>query len=254
MKLSVVIITKNEEDNIRECLETVKWADEVIIADDFSTDSTLKICREYTDRIFQKKLDGFGEQKQFGVDKAQGEWILVIDADERLTPELQLEIKEAISKESVYSGFKIYRKSFYLGKWVCHCDWYVAILRLFKKNTGNFDLRMVHENVLVTGNVGTLKNPMLHYSYKSIQQHVEKINSYSSFDAKELYKSGVRIRVYNIPWYLFLKPVLIFIRKYIFMKGFLDGKNGFLVSAFTSTVLFLTYIKVWELQKKCMTA
>ncbi|MBU1726281.1 MAG: glycosyltransferase family 2 protein, partial [Candidatus Omnitrophica bacterium] len=164
MKLSVVVITKNEEENIRECLESVKFADEIVIVDDFSIDNTVSICREYTDKIYTRELDGFAKQKQFGVDRAKGEWILVLDADERLTPELQKEILATLSRDSDYAGFKILRKSFYLGSWIRHCDWYVAILRLFRKDKGWFDSRLVHENIHVSATIGTLRHPMLHYS------------------------------------------------------------------------------------------
>ncbi|MBU1037748.1 MAG: glycosyltransferase family 2 protein, partial [Candidatus Omnitrophica bacterium] len=122
--LSVVIITKDEEANIRECLEGVKWADEIVIVDDMSLDRTVTICREYTDKIFSRKMDGFGAQKQYGIDKATGDWVLSLDADERLSPELESRIKRILETGSQRAGYRIWRKTFYLGVLIRHCGWY----------------------------------------------------------------------------------------------------------------------------------
>ncbi len=246
--LSVVIITKDEAQNIRRCLESVKWADEIVIVDDSSGDDTVKIAGEYTDRIFNKKMEGFGEQKQFAVDKATGEWVLVLDADEELPPVLQEEIKALLASAQPFDGFRIWRKTFYLGKWIRRCGWYVPILRLFKKGKGRFNLKYVHEDILVSGPVGELKNPMYHYSYTDIAQHVRKLDKFTSYDAKELYRQGIRIRRGNMFWYFVVKPPLIFMRKFIFMGGFLDGFEGLVISAFTALAVFINYAKLWELQ------
>ncbi|MBN1527380.1 MAG: glycosyltransferase [Candidatus Omnitrophica bacterium] len=247
-RLSVVIITKNEAANIRRCLESVKWADEIVIVDDSSADDTVEIARGYTDKIYEKKMEGFGEQKQFGVDKATGKWILVLDADEELSPPLQEEMKKAIGTEASFDAYRIWRKTFYMGEWIRHCDWYVPILRLFKKAKGRFDMKYVHEEILASGPVGELKNPMHHYSYKNIAQHVTKLDKFTSYDAKELYRQGLRIEPRNMFWYFAVKPPLSFIRKFVLMRGFLDGFNGLVISAFTALAVFLNYAKVWEMQ------
>lgn len=249
-RLSVVTITKNEAGNIRRCMESVKWADEIVVVDDSSQDDTVRIAREYTGKVYDKKMEGFGEQKQFAVEKATGEWILVLDADEELPPALQEEIKSLLASAQAFDGYRIWRKTFYLGKWIRHCGWYVPILRLFKRGKGRFDLRYVHEDIILEGRLGELKNPMHHYSYTDIAQHVRKLDKFTSYDAKEFFRQGVRIRPGNMLWYFGIKPPLIFIRKFIFMGGFLDGFEGLVISAFTALAVFLNYAKVWELQNQ----
>lgn len=245
--LSVVLITKNEEANIRECLEGVKWADEIIIVDDISIDSTVSICREYTDKIYQKKMEGFGAQKQYAIEQASCDWVLSLDADERLSDELKRDIRSILDAGSRYEGYKIWRKTFYLGVWIRHCGWYSPVVRLFKRGKGKTDMKYVHEEILVLGNVGEIRNPMLHYSYNSIEQHMKKINEYSDYDSRLLlervsYPMGV-----NTIWYCAIKPLLAFIRKYIIQFGILEGIRGFFISAFTAAIVFLNYAKAREL-------
>lgn len=247
--LSVVIITKDEEANIRECLEGVKWADEIVIVDDMSLDRTAAICREYTDKIFFRKMDGFGAEKQCGIDKATGDWILSLDADERLSPELENRIKRILETGSHYAGYKIWRKTFYLGVWIRHCGWYNSAIRLFKRGKGRSDMRYVHESIVVSGDVGEIKSPMIHYSYKSIDQHVKKMSVYTDHEARGLYEKGVRVSGARVIWLCGFKPFISFIRKYLFMSGFRDGIRGLIISLFTAFTVFLNYAKVWQIRK-----
>lgn len=250
LRLTVVIITRNEETNIRGCLENISWADEIIIVDSESDDRTREICSEFTGLILVKKMEGFGAQKQYGIDKATGDWILVLDADERLSEELTNHIKRILNDGSVYDGFRIWRKTFYLGKWIRHCDWYAPVTRLFRKGKGACDMRYVHESILINGTTGEIRDPLIHFSYESIAQHVMKIDTYSDYDAKILYEKGIRISGFNAPWYFIMKPFFIFMRKFIVMRGFLDGMRGFIISVFTAFVVFLNYVKVWDTQRK----
>ncbi|HPM42637.1 MAG TPA: glycosyltransferase family 2 protein [Candidatus Omnitrophota bacterium] len=247
-RLSVVIITKNEESNIRDCIQSVIWADEIIVVDSGSSDRTVDICREFTDKVFSKEMRGFGAQKQFGVEKASCEWVLVLDADERVSPELGERLRKILTEGSGLDGYKIWRKTFYLGRWIRHCGWYAPVVRFFKKGRGVYDMRYVHESIEISGLIGEIREPILHFSYTSIDQHVNKVMTYSNYDALILYEKGVRITPFNQMWYLTAKPLLIFVRKYLFMKGSMDGTRGFLISAFTAFVVFLNYAKLWELQ------
>lgn len=249
-RLTVVIITKDEEENIRACLENVAWADEIIIVDSESDDRTREICREFTNLIFVKKMEGFGAQKQFGIEKATGDWILILDADERLSPELCDSLKRILDEGTPYDGFRIWRKTFYLGKWIRYCGWYAPVVRFFRRGKGACDMRYVHESIIVNGPIGEIRDPLMHFSYRSIDQHVMKISVYSAYDAKVLYERGIRIKRSNAIWYLAAKPSLIFIRKFIVMRGFLDGTRGFIISAFTAFIVFLNYSKVWEMQRE----
>ncbi len=248
--LSVVILTKNEEENIRECLESVKWANEIVVVDDCSQDKTVAISREYTDNIHERKLIDFGAQRQFAMDRASGEWILFLDADERIPEALQKEILEAIEPPAPYDGFFIGKKVFFLGKEIKYCGWSFPVLKLFKKEKAKCDLKKVHESILVCGKIGRLNNVYLHYSYKSISQYVLKMDRYSDLDVLELFQQGLKITPANIIWYWFFKPMIAFLRKFILKRGFLDAREGFLISVFTGFVVFLHYTKVWELQRK----
>lgn len=249
-RLSVVIITKNEEANIRDCLEAIKWSDEIIIVDDYSTDRTLQICKEYTDKIFQRQFDGFGAQKGYGLKQASGQWILSLDADEVVSPELREEIRGILEEQTDYDGFRIGVKTIYLGRWIKHCGWSSKLLRLFKKDKSRYDERLVYESVIAQGKIGEFKNCILHNNpFKSLSQHIMKLDLYTTLDAEEIRKKKVRLRPLNYSWYLFLKPILIFFRKYIIMKGFKEGVRGFLISVINAFVVFINYAKLWEKQK-----
>ena len=189
-KISTVIITLNEEENIKECLESIKWTDEIIVIDSFSTDNTVKICKNFSKnvKVFKRKWTGYSNQKNFGIKKAKYNWILSIDADERITPELKEEIKEVLSqknKEEYYKGYKIPRKNFYFGKWIKWGGNYPDYqLRLFHKKYGKFKNIPVHEGVIVNGPVSTLKNPLLHYSYKNIDEYFKRFMKYTELEKK----------------------------------------------------------------------
>ncbi len=248
--ISAVIITMNEEERIRPCLESIKWVDEIIIIDSFSTDKTIDICKEYTDKISQREMRGFGEQKQFAIEKATSVWILSIDADEVVTEELRDEIKGMLKEETEYNGFKIFRKNIYLGRPMRYCGWYVPILRLFKRGKGRFDAKKVHEEIIVDGNVGILKGEILHNTYKNISHHLEKIDSFTTYDADELTKKGIILKPSNCLWYLVFKPMVRFLQKFILQKGIFEGMHGFILSINAAMVVFINYAKLWERQQK----
>lgn len=247
-KLSVVIITKNEEENIRYCLESVKWADEIIIVDGYSKDRTIEICEEYTDKIFQYEQSNFAEAKNYGIEKSSGEWILSIDADEIVTYELQKEILKLISNnENNLVGYFIPRKNYFLGKWIKYCGWYPDFqLRLFKKDKGKFIKREVHERLRIEGNSGFLKSNILHHTYKSIFDYFYRFNRYTYLEANEMIKNGKKFRSYKVLFY----PIALFIYMYFLRRGFMDGMHGFLLSVFSSFYEFIKYVKLWELEKK----
>jgi glycosyltransferase involved in cell wall biosynthesis len=241
--LSVIIIVKNEKDNIRNCLESVKWAQEIVVVDDWSTDSTLEICKEYTDRIYQKKLTSYGEQKQFALDKATGEWVLSIDADEIVTPELKREISAAINQK--FDGFYIKRRFYFLNHLMrfggCGREKY---LRLFKRNKGRFGEGLVHEKIIVNGKIGQIKGYIIHKSYKDIFHYFEKFNRYTTLAAEQKFKQGKKATLYH-----FFIPLLEFFYKFFLKLGFLDGIPGFLWASFSSFYVFTKYAKLWEMQR-----
>ena len=243
--LSVIIITKNEQDNIENCLESVKWADEIIVVDSGSTDSTEEICRRYTDNFYVKDWPGFGIQKQRALDLATHEWVLSIDADERVTPELKNEIISVLSSNSNVNGYLIPRLSNYLGKDIRHAGWYPDYtLRLVREGKSHFTKDIVHEKMVVDGNINKLNNHFLHYPYKDIAHHMQKLNSYSSLSAEKMHASGK-----CISWpMIFFKAFFGFVRAYILRKGFLDGWQGFVVSVSTAVSVYYKYLKLKELE------
>ena len=250
IKLSVVIITKNEEDNIRRCLESVKWVDDIVVVDQFSTDRTVEICTEYTDNIYQREMtEGFGPQKQFAVEKARCDWVFSIDADEWLSPELRESLESVLADTPEYDGYEIMRRTSYLDYWVNHCGWYVPILRLFDRGQGRFNDSRVHEMVIVDGRVGRLEGDLLHKSYRDIHQHLEKLNLFTDFDAQIVDAKGIVLRSTNYLWYFAVKPFLSFLRKYFLMKGYKDGVHGFIISLFTALAVMFMHVKAWQIQE-----
>ena len=241
--LSVIIITQDEQDNIRDCLESVKWAQEIVVVDSGSADETENICREYTDRFYTKDWPGFGVQKQRALELANYDWVLSLDADERVTPELQMEITAAIEVDSGVCGYMIPRLSHYLGKGIRHAGWYPDYtLRLVKKDKSHFSNDIVHEKLTVDGKVGRLNNHFMHFPYKDIAHHLQKINQYSSLSAQKMLESGK-----TVSWSMvFVKAFFGFFRAYILRKGFIDGWRGLVVSISTALSVYLKYIKLKE--------
>ncbi len=244
--ISVIVITQNEEGNIRECLESVRWADEIIVVDSNSTDKTVAIARRFTRKIFQQPWEGFGKTKNFALSKAKGEWILSLDADERVTPELAREIQQVVRNGSAkYSAFAIPRRAFFLGRWIKHCGWYPGrVVRLFKRTAGQFSETQVHESLRVSGAIGKLQNDILHYTDPNLHHYFEKYNRYTSLAARDLAARG---ETFRLRWLLF-RPAWTFFRMYVLRAGFLDGIEGFILCKLSSSYVFTKYAKLWELQ------
>ena len=243
--VSVVIVTKDEEKNIEDALRSAADAQEIVIVDSFSTDRTVEICRRYTDRVFQHAWSGYARQKQLAVDHAQGPWVLILDADERITPELREEITRAI-QDTGYDGFSMPRRNYFLGKWIKHSGWWPdSTLRLFRKERGGLEDREVHEKVVVNGRVGQLNAPLEHYTYRTISEYVRKMEVYSSLAAKEIRKKG-RPGIMS----LIAKPFFTFFKMYVLRLGFLDGVHGLVLGVLYGYYTFLKYAKTWEQNEK----
>lgn len=244
-KISVIIITKNEESQIDECLQSVGWADEIIIVDSESTDRTVDIAKNYTKNIITRKWEGFAAQKSYALSLANNEWVLSLDADERITPGLKNEIHQIDLNDA--DGYFIPRENYFLHKHIVTCGWGKdSQLRLFKKSRTTVADRLVHEGFIVQGRISTLRNPMIHYTYNSIESAVSKINHYSSLQAEETFKNKCRVTGITI----LLHGVSSFYKSYIALKGIKDGIHGFCISFIDSLTTFLTYMKIWELQNK----
>lgn len=246
MSLSVIIITKNEESMIRDCLDSVRWADEIIVLDSGSTDKTVSICKEYTDQVFETDWPGFGPQKNRALERATLDWVLSIDADERISEELQAEIREAIQSPGEYSAFSMPRLSNYCGRYMKHSGWWPdRIVRVFRREMSSFSNDLVHERVIAKGNIGKLSQPLIHESLRNLEQVLDTINSYSTASAKMLAEknrqSGLTKAVSHGIW--------SFIRTYFLRAGFLDGRKGFMLAVSNAEGTYYRYLKLMLLQK-----
>jgi glycosyltransferase involved in cell wall biosynthesis len=243
MKISIVVLTKNEESNIVRCLKsTLPLSGEIIVVDSLSEDRTVEITKSFTDKIYLNPWPGFAKQREFALTKASHEWILWLDADEDLSQELVLEIQNL---DFGKDGYYIPRLVHYLGRWIKHCGWYPDYtLRLFKKNKGSFTDVLVHEAFDLKGETGKLKNPIFHYPYRDIAHHIEKMNVYTTLASQQMHQKGKRASIFSILSHSFFD----FIKMYVIRLGFLDGSQGLINSILGSYYVFLKYIKLHEMQ------
>jgi glycosyltransferase involved in cell wall biosynthesis len=244
--VSCILIVKNEERNIAECLSGLAWADEIVIVDSGSSDLTAEICASYQHVVFRESpWKGFGPQKNTALDLATGEWVFSIDADERVTPELEQEIRRII-QNPYYNAYRVKRKNFYRGVWIRHCGWWPdEVLRLFRRGTARFNDRIVHESVQYEGKVGILHAPLEHHSYGSASDCLFRVDSYSALGAQQLHKNGEKAGLLKIA----AKTLFMFFRIYILKRGFLDGRAGLLVAFSTAEVTFYKYVKLAEMRE-----
>lgn len=237
--LSVIVITKNEAANIRACLESVAWADEIIVVDSGSTDDTVAICREFGAQVHVHDWPGFGPQKNRALDYATRDWVFSIDADERVTPELHAEIEAAMHSAQA-DGYEIPRLSSFCGRYIRHSGWQPDyVLRLFRRDAGRFSDDLVHERVIVQGNTGRLKHSLLHESFRDLEQVLAKMNHYSSASAKMMQQ---RARGASLTQAV-LHGLWAFIRAYFLRAGFLDGREGFMLAVATAEGSYYRYAK-----------
>lgn len=224
--LSVIIIAKNEAPQIRQCLTSVQWADEIIVLDSGSTDNTVAICQEFTDHVYQTDWPGFGEQKKRALAKTTQPWVLSLDADEYLSEPLIQAIQTILQTNSHYTGFQIARKHLFYQKLIHHANGKKALLRLFKRECASIEPVSVHESFTVTGAIGSLSAPIIHQSFTDLSDMLTKLNRYSSLTAQQKIQRGQR---YNIAQSL-LHAGWQFFKEYILHRGFLDGGRGFLLA------------------------
>ena len=242
-KISVIIITGNEEKNLRDCLISVKWADEIIVVDCESKDRTVEIAKEFTDKVYTHKWQGYAAQKNYALSLTSNDWVLSLDADERIKKDLAEEI---INKDfSNSDGYYIHRENYFLGKIITGCGWGTDYqLRLFKKSKTTLSERLVHEKFNVDGEVDRLKNSIIHYSYTSLADGFNKINHYSTLKAQEK-SSKEKATAFKI---IFI-PLIAFIQHYFIRRGIKDGKHGLMVSLMHAVTKLQEYMKIWEIKK-----
>ncbi len=242
--LSVTVITRNEAAHLAAALDSVRWADEIVVVDAESTDETVAIARRYTDRVVVRSWPGYAEQKNYAAALARHDWILSLDADERVTPALAREIQALLGSDPPCRGYRIPRVTWYLGRWIRSTDWYPDYqLRLYDRRAGRWQARRVHESVRVEGRTGRLRHELLHYPYRDVAHHVQTIDRYTTLAAEDLRAAGRRVGLLGLA----LHPPLAFLRNYVWRGGFRDGVPGFLVSALGAYYVLLKLAKRWAL-------
>lgn len=248
VRLSVVVVTQNEEERIRACLESASWADELIVVDAESSDKTATIARELTDHVFVRPWPGFAAQKNFGLEQARGDWILSLDADEVVSAALRREIAGILAGGGAHAGYTIPRRNVFWGRWIRHGglypDWQ---LRLFRRGQGCFAGRRVHESVTVDGSVGRLTGHLEHRSYRDVADFLERADRYSTLAADEWLAAGLRARPLVD---LVMRPTGRFLTMYVGRAGFLDGWRGFLLAVLYAYYVLMRSAKVWERTKR----
>ena len=244
MSLSVIIIARNEAPRIEACLQSARFAAEIVLVDSGSDDDTVAIARKYADRVIESEWLGYGPTKQLALEHATGDWVLWLDADERVPPVLRDEILAVLERED-RAGYRIARKTLFLGHWIRHCGWYPDyVLRLFRRDADpRFTDDEVHEALRIRGPVGDLKHPMIHDTDPTLHHYLAKFNSFTSLGARQLYRSGRRFRLTD----LVFRPIFTLFKMYVWHRGFLDGLPGFILCGLSACYVFTKYAKLWHL-------
>lgn len=250
IKISSIIIAKDEEENIRRCIESqADVVDEIVVMVDSRTmDNTFQIASSYGNvKAEVAAFAGYARTKSYALLKTKFDWVLWIDADEELTPKLAAELREFKNVQPKFAAYDVARRAYFLGKWIKHSGWYPArIVRLFNKKHASFNDKAVHEHLDINGETGHLKYDLNHYTDPTIEHYFEKFNAYTSLAAQELSKKGKKASFSDIVF----RPIFLFMKMYIFRAGFLDGMHGFILAIFSSAYVFTKYSKLWELNKK----
>lgn len=246
-KLTAIIPTLNEIHNIEAVIDTVSFADEILVIDSYSTDGTFEKAKEKATRVLQRKFDYYAAQKNWAITQAKYEWVLLVDADERVTPELKSEIEKLLkSPNADFVAYWIGRKNHFMGQQVHYSGWHNdKVIRLFKRDHCVYEDKKVHEEIIANGNVGYLKNKLYHNTYTTFDAYVEKMNRYAWLQAQDYDKKTKAIT----PYHVLLKPFWGFFKHYIIQGGFRDGFVGFTIGYMQAYVVFMRYVKLWLLRR-----
>jgi glycosyltransferase involved in cell wall biosynthesis len=242
--VSVYVLTFNNRRTIDRCLRSLGWAEELVIVDSFSTDGTYEVCQQYTDRTYQREWKGHRDQYQFAADLTTRDWIMFVDADEEVPEELVEEIQGELNEGAKdRDGFLVYRRTYYLGRWIRYGGWYPdGEIRLYRRDKGRWEGGL-HAKIIVDGQVGVLKSQYLHYTYRDISDQIHTIDKYSQIAAEDMAMNGEKWSLFK----LLFRPPFRFIKEYLFKSGFRDGLPGLIIIVSTMFYVFMKYAKLWEL-------
>ena len=241
--VTATVITFNEAANIQAALESLSWADELIVIDSESTDDTVAIARRFTDRVIVRPWPGYVAQKNFAAEQARHDWVFSLDADERVSPALAAAV-QGVVKAPRSAGYRVPRVTFHLGRWIRSTDWYPDYqLRLYDRRRGTWTGKYVHESVRVEGTVENLSGELLHYAYRDLAHHLQTMDRYTTLAARQMFEEGRRAGWVDLA----LHPPAAFVRNYVLRGGFRDGVPGLIVSAMNARYVGLKFAKLWEL-------
>lgn len=244
-KLSILIITKNEENNLMELLPTLSFADELVIVDSFSTDNTIEISKKFTDKVYTRTFDNHAAQKNWGLSKITNNWVFIIDADERVNDKLINEMTHIINNPKDTVAYWIKRTNIFMNKAIHYSGWQNdKVIRLIHKDFCKYNTAIIHEEITTNGKIGVLKNKLQHNTYKNLSDYLQKINDYTNKKATIRYHKGKKATSFSI----LFKPMYKFVNRYFFKLGILDGKQGLIVCLLTAYNVFLTNIKIYRLK------
>ena len=242
--VTATVITFNEAANIQTALESLSWADEIVVVDSESTDATVSIARRFTDRVIVRPWPGYAAQKNFAAGEAAHDWIFSLDADERVSPALASEIDALLRSGPAAAGYRVPRVTFHLGRWIRSTDWYPDYqLRLYDRRHSRWSGRYVHESVSADGPVADLRGELLHYAYRDLAHHLQTMDRYTTLAAKQMFEEGRRAGWIDLA----VQPPAAFLRNYVLRGGFRDGVPGLIVSAMNARYVGLKFAKLWEL-------
>jgi glycosyltransferase involved in cell wall biosynthesis len=243
LPISVIVTTFNEEVNVGDCIESVLWADEILLVDSFSSDATVEIARRYPIEVLQREYFGSAAQKNWAIDRVKHEWVLIIDADERVPERLAREILTVLATEPAANGFYIRRQNVFIDHVIRHSGWSTdKVVRLFHREKGRYPNRRVHADLEIEGPVPVLRMPFLHYTFRSFEQYFPKFLNYAEWGAAQAYRDGRKAGLVEIAF----RPWWRFVRTFFLQAGFLDGMHGFVLCSLQSFGVFLKYARLWE--------
>jgi glycosyltransferase involved in cell wall biosynthesis len=243
--VTATVITLNEAAHIQACVTSLAWADEIIVVDSGSTDGTVDLARAAGARVIVREWPGYSAQKDFAAAQASHDWIVSVDADERITPALAAEIRAVVATPGNTVGFRVPRITFHLGRWIRTTDWYPDYqLRVYDRRHAGWKQRRVHESVAARGPVGQLTHDLQHYAYRDLAHHHETMQRYTTLAAQQMHEDGRRASVFA----LLFHPPAAFLRNYVLKRGFMDGTPGLIISAMNAHYVFLKFAKLWAMR------
>jgi glycosyltransferase involved in cell wall biosynthesis len=243
-KISAFVVCGNEEHNIERCLASLSWVDELVVVDSNSSDGTPEIARKHATHFEQQAWQGYREQKEYAASLTTHEWVLYLDADERVSDELREEIRAALSDPGDSVAYRMPRRTFYLGRWIRHGGWYPDYcIRLFRRDKGRFGGVNPHETWVPDGVLETLRSDLVHYTYRNLSDHVQRVDRFSDIAARSLVERGMTGGLW---WRMLVRPPLKFLSSYFLKLGFLDSLPGLLIAVNSAYNVYLRHAKVWE--------